>query len=80
MFASGFVTFFFVALVAVNVVGYPVPEPIRVPLLSIIWGCTENAYGFVSVLWLRLLSGAAAWPPLNPYRLMSTVTMFVCDI
>ncbi len=30
MLASGFVTLFFVALVAVNVVGYPVPEPIRV--------------------------------------------------
>lgn len=30
MFASGFVTLFFVALVAVNVVGYPVPLPIRV--------------------------------------------------
>ncbi len=26
MFASGIVTFFFVALVAVNVVGYPVTE------------------------------------------------------
>jgi len=29
MFTSGFVTLFFVALVAVNVVGYPVPMPIR---------------------------------------------------
>ena len=27
MFASVFVTVFFVALVAVDVVGYPVPEP-----------------------------------------------------
>lgn len=30
MFASGFVTLLSVALVAVNVVGYPVPMPIQV--------------------------------------------------
>ncbi len=30
MFASGIVTFFFVALVALNVVGYPVTETIGV--------------------------------------------------
>jgi hypothetical protein len=65
MFASGFVTLFFVALVAVNVVGYPVPMPIRVRLLSSIWTMYGNSDGFVSAPWL-----CAVRRRLNLYGLM----------
>jgi hypothetical protein len=65
MFASGFVTLFFVALVAVNVVGYPVPMPIRVRLLSSIWIMYGNSDGFVSAPWL-----SAVRRRLNLYGLM----------
>ena len=72
MFPSGFVTLFFVALVAVNVVGYPVPEPIRVRCCHI-WMVYGNADGFVSAPWL-----GAVRRRLNPFKLMLTVvTTFV---
>jgi hypothetical protein len=66
MFASGFVTLFFIALVAVNVVGYPVPEPIRVRCCHIFGWCMEEADGFVSGPWLS----AAVRRRLNLYRLI----------
>ena len=72
MFASGFVTLFFVALVAVNVVGHPVPMPIRVRCCYI-WVMYGNADGFVSSPWL-----GAVRRRLKLYRLMLSVTMFVC--
>jgi hypothetical protein len=71
MFAPGFVTLFFVALFAVNVAGYPVPEPLRVRCYPSMWLYTAD--GFVSVPWLN-----AVRRRLNPYKLISTVTLFVC--
>jgi hypothetical protein len=65
MFAYGFVTLFFVALVAVNVVGHPVPLPIQVRCCHLFGRCMENADGFVSEPWL-----SAVLRRLNLYRLM----------
>ncbi|KAN0124994.1 hypothetical protein V8E52_001546 [Russula decolorans] len=61
MFASGFVTLFFVALVAVNVVGYPVPMPIRRALAQRGPAPFEPIKAYINRGYVRLSPLVASW-------------------